>query len=354
MNYSEKIFGKTLDQLNLQDLVEYFSSPNEESNIIEYKSFYEKHQNNYNHKEKAILKSICAFLNSKGGIIVWGAPIEKKDLEGNTYYEGELSPIEKVIKKDSFVAKLANRIIPVPDKVDMEIIPWEDEKCICIFEIQESDYKPHQFDDRYWMRLDGQTKTAPHHYVEALFRQIKYPNLGGYLKIESVDKKKYEIPGQGFEVGVEYFWLNISIAIFNFSKLQNEERVSYRIITDPGRFEKYASPSHMKFYKMKGAELRINTAKEILHYGEPLIDSFSILINPTELRKNNYEVDLYLFFGGRYSPQKRSTYTLNLKNLDVGNLNMLFVKIIENKLASEEKEELGVSDQDSVKFFLGR
>ena len=354
MDYSEKIFGKTFDQLTRQDIVDFFSSPKEESDIIEYKSFFERGQNNYNHKEKAILKSICAFLNSNGGIIIWGAPVERKDSDGNKHYEGELSPVDRLIKKDSFIAKIANKIIPVPDNINMTIIPCNEGKSVCVFEIQESEYKPHQFDDRYWMRLDGQTKTAPHHYVEALFRQIKYPNLGGYLKVERIIKQIYKIPGQGFEVDKEYLWLTISIAIFNFSKLQNEEKVSYRLISDPGRFEKYYTPGHMNLYKMKGSELRMPKAKEILHYGEPIIDTYSILIKPDQLIKNHYKLDLYLFFGGRYSPQKRSTYSLDLRKIEMDNYNKLFVQIIENKLASEEKEELGVSDQDSVKFFLGR
>ena len=35
------------------------------------------------------------------------------------------------------------------------------------------------------MRLDGQTRNAPHHYIEALFKQIKFPNLKENLGVSA-------------------------------------------------------------------------------------------------------------------------------------------------------------------------
>ena len=54
------------------------------------------------------------------------------------------------------------------------------------------------------MRMDGQSRPAPHHYVEALFKQIKYPNLEGYIKFDELT----------LDDGTYY--LNISFIVFNY------------------------------------------------------------------------------------------------------------------------------------------
>ena len=40
-----------------------------------------------------------------------------------------------------------------------------------------SDYAPHQFNGKYYMRIDGHTITTPHHYVEALMRKLPIQDL---------------------------------------------------------------------------------------------------------------------------------------------------------------------------------
>lgn len=76
MTLSQQFFGKPVDDLTYSDLTTHFAQPQEESDRIEYKSFRES--GDFKKKEATILKTICAFLNSGGGILVWGAPRREK------------------------------------------------------------------------------------------------------------------------------------------------------------------------------------------------------------------------------------------------------------------------------------
>ena len=67
MDYSTKYFGKKLDDLEYQDIVEFFSNPQTESNKIEFKSY--NTTNPFNEQLKKIYIGICAMLNSEGGIL---------------------------------------------------------------------------------------------------------------------------------------------------------------------------------------------------------------------------------------------------------------------------------------------
>ncbi|NRT16932.1 putative HTH transcriptional regulator, partial [Flavobacterium sp. 28A] len=86
-DYIEKIFGKSRNEVTLNDIKEYFSTEQEESSVIEFKSG-EVEIND-------IFKEITAFLNTEGGLLVIGTPRETKKIIGknNTIKvcEGELT-----------------------------------------------------------------------------------------------------------------------------------------------------------------------------------------------------------------------------------------------------------------------
>jgi predicted HTH transcriptional regulator len=85
MFYTPLLFGKnTLTDLKAEDLRRYFSEPKEESDKLEFKSFpliAGKHDHS-GEREKAVLRTICAFLNTEGGILIWGAPKMQKKVGG--------------------------------------------------------------------------------------------------------------------------------------------------------------------------------------------------------------------------------------------------------------------------------
>ena len=106
------LFNIDIHELKASDIEQYFkSTPLEESDSLEYKSYADdKQKGNYKGKEEAILKTICGFLNSEGGVIIWGAPESKKS-NSEQKLEKELSPVRGMVNKDSFIAKILNRIM---------------------------------------------------------------------------------------------------------------------------------------------------------------------------------------------------------------------------------------------------
>ena len=171
MDFCSKIFGCSLRDLSYEKIALYFSTDQEETDIIEFKSFSDK--GTIQDKVSGINKSVCAFANSEGGIIIWGAP-EGKDVAGKKekIFVGALTNIDQSIEKDALISRISSNIIPVPNGVVCKILEEGNNK-ICVFEVQQSEYAPHQFDSRYYMRLDGQSRPAPHHYIEALFKKIR-------------------------------------------------------------------------------------------------------------------------------------------------------------------------------------
>ena len=103
---------------------------------------------------------------------------EKKKFSG-----GELHPVYEIIEKDTLINKVSTPINALPIGIQVERFEKEN-KYVYVFEIQKSNYSPHQYNSRYYTRIDGQSIPAPHYLVEALFRKITYPNIEGYVKIE--------------------------------------------------------------------------------------------------------------------------------------------------------------------------
>lgn len=152
--YCEAYLGSPIDTVTIQEINDYFSvERGDEPMTIEYKSYYDR-DTNFARKEEAVLKTICAFLNSNGGLLIWGAPIGTTNQQGEKVFTGELSPVEKRYTRDQFISKIANRILPYSTSVRFQDFEVEPGKYVYLFDVPESETKPHQFDDRYYMRLD--------------------------------------------------------------------------------------------------------------------------------------------------------------------------------------------------------
>jgi hypothetical protein len=72
-------FGKELNSLTLADIKSSFTEERIETDQIEFKSLHPA--GNINEKFAGIQRSVCAFLNSSGGLIIWGSP-EGQKVEG--------------------------------------------------------------------------------------------------------------------------------------------------------------------------------------------------------------------------------------------------------------------------------
>lgn len=100
MDYSSAFFGKKLDDLVYGDIVSFFAIEQDETDMIEFKSYNAAH-GTVEKSLEGIKKGITAMLNSNGGIIIWGAP-EGKSIAGKKekVFSGALSAVSELIEKD--------------------------------------------------------------------------------------------------------------------------------------------------------------------------------------------------------------------------------------------------------------
>ncbi|MES2620744.1 MAG: ATP-binding protein [Bacteroidota bacterium] len=348
MSYVKLFFGKSdITELTYSDIGNYFKTEKEESDKIEFKSFetHEKDKGGIDAKERGVLRSIDAFLNSEGGILIWGAPKGQK-IEGKNekIFKGQLALVEAKYEKDEFVAKITNRITPSPKGIRFHSIE-KGGKYIYIFEIPKSEYSPHQFDHAYYMRLDGQTVHAPHHYIEALFKKISFPNIEGYLKIEahSVIHDKFNLTTQCF--------------FFNQSKFQNDYTLSCNLKCPEGIFSGWPTqvPTEGITFGYSGHEIRRYNIKDVFHSAEPVSVYDTIVFNYDKLHQANFEVSILLSFGAKLSPIKFCFYKLKIdpQILSVDK-NKCFLEIRENTLTNEIKDELQLTDEEYIRKIIGR
>ena len=337
MDFSKIIFNKELRELQYSDIETYFQSSRKESNILEFKSFAPVIE--IDSQLTNIYKISCGFLNSDGGLVVWGSP-EGKRIQGKNEKEflGDLKPTAKILEKDLLINKICGNINPLPQGIRVEIIE-KSGKYLCIIEVDKNRNGPFQTSNVYYMRLDGQTKPAPHYYIEALFRQITYPELGGYIRFNKLWHKNNK------------YFLSLQIFILNHSPLQNDEKISWRLLIDHGDFD--VSKNNNLQINREEKQLICNNFPEIIHYGDGPYTDVILSFDPYDLLNTSNKVLLFLLFGGRYSPMRESHYTINLSNLYPENINEIVLTKDENILAYEFGKDKG-TELEKVNRILGR
>lgn len=335
--YTKIYFNKEIDKVFYEDVENFFLEEKEESNKIEFKSFYQDESGSIAKKEEKIIETICAFLNSEGGLIIWGAP-KGIPTEGRKekIYQGELSPVNERIEKDAFITRISDLITPTPRKINFQRCE-KNNNYVYLIEVEASLYSPHQFRNKYFMRIDAQTRPAPHHYIEALFKKITYPRLEGYLKFKSI------------EVSGHTFMLNFYAYLFNCSKLLNEFDIYYRIMTTVGTFT-LSNLDGSRILDRSGKELRSPNAKSTLYYDEPIFDPLTIQLPTKELAGYDNKIDMYYFFAGRQSPLLVSNYRIEVNPSEIN------FKIIskEENLIPHEQENAFSSHEERIKKILGQ
>lgn len=172
MSYIKKIFQKDIDQLTISDLNSFFETEQEETSVLEFKSGdVEIHD---------IYKEIGAFLNTEGGLLIIGAPREKKVKVGKNekvFCKGPLT-YSKYRNKDWLYQKICSNITPTP--IGLKIFEHLDTQGnVFVIDIPQSSIPPHQCssDGRYYIRLERDAKPAPHGLVQALFLKRRLPKL---------------------------------------------------------------------------------------------------------------------------------------------------------------------------------
>jgi hypothetical protein len=284
------------NELKYTDVEKYFESPKTENNHVEFKSYSPSSGSTLPDK---IYKTICAMLNSDGGLVIWGAPREPKN---DNFCVGELAPITTHIPNDDLIRTISDSIIPAPRGVQIFPVRNEDgTKYVYVIEIQKSEYRPHQYNNAYHMRLDGQTKHAPHHYVEALFKQIRFPDLRASIKF---------LTAVHINKGVARIRLDFRVIVKNNSPLQNEEFAQYQIYTSQGEFISWHNTNWPDPEYSVVSRARVEPM-EILHYGSDITSNRRLGLVTESVQRTDGKVILTIVFGGRYAPLKVTSYEIN-------------------------------------------
>ncbi len=283
-------------------------------------------------------------MNSNGGILIWGAPLGRT-VDERLIFQGALSLVTQLIEKDTLISKISDSITPLPVNVNVQIIE-NNGNYLYVFEVQISNYSPHQFKNTYYARLDGQTKPAPHYLIDALFKKVRYPNIEGYINLDGF--------GNADNGNV---YLDISIIIINFSELQNEQNINYRLICGQAIFAGSLNPRTSGNYSLQGHQYNNRNNIDILHFGAPEMTSQRLIFKLEKLvDEHNSEMDLVLFFGGKKSPLKFSEYKLNFGNGSISAKDPigLITNLEENVLASEKQKALGTTRENLLDSILKR
>lgn len=223
MKFSEQIFGKKLEEISFQDLIDFFEIEREESSKIEFKSGGIKIEDIY--------REVCAFLNTDGGILIIGTPREQKiTINKNTVKKvciGNLIP-STFRGKGWLTQKISANISPFPINIDIHEILTENGNYF-ILEVPQSLNPPHQCsaEGKYYIRLEDEAKPAPHGIVQSLFFKRQQPNITSKVNLLKLKHK----PTDEIEIEIEIKndskvpTDNISfiIEILNISELKSEE-----------------------------------------------------------------------------------------------------------------------------------
>jgi hypothetical protein len=292
---AERIFGVDIYSLTLSILQDFFRVEQVESSILEFKSFHDDGQEEK--KINAISQSVCAFLNSEGGILIWGAPKEQKQQgSGRKISRGDLTPVTTFFEKDTLIRKITSLISPLSPDLKFKRIGIGSSGYCYIFEVSRSEFSPHQIDGRYLMRLDGSNAPAPHYYVEALMKRISFPKLSGHVELGTL------------VVGYEFIIIPCLVYINNLSHFINEKNLDISIIiTNFKILRENDLPNDNDF--TAGGQIKSSSA--ILHYSRPYHERIFIMAHRDSLT-NDSKATLMLSFSGDSSPIINSIYSLTV------------------------------------------
>lgn len=331
VGYFSSLFGKPIDAITEQDLVDYFATPQQESNAIEYKSYDKRDTAKEAEKIGKIVRSVAAMLNSGGGIIIWGAPQPVKDVAtGEHIVTGNLAPVDFSIGKDRFMGIVFSNISPSPKGIRFEPVAMTGDNFVYLVEVQPSDYPPHQYDGRYYARFDSLSKPAPHHFVEALIKQVRPAAVQGFLEISS------SLEGRNFVVA------SAVMTLFNSSRHNPATNLSYEIRVIKGELFIEDDTSKVDIGEQK-AVLKAESPRTLLN-NLPVYRKF-LVYAPVRYSRFENECTIDMIFWADNVPLCISRYRVThcVRN-EVNNL-LKVEPVFVNKPAFEIASEDGISEQ---------
>jgi hypothetical protein len=205
---------------------------------------------------------------------------------------------------------------------------------IYMFDVASSDHSPHQFDNVYYMRLDGQTLPAPHAYVEALFKKIRYPAIEGYLTPPIAYGEDNRDPT-----------LHFHIVFRNQTPLINEENLYCRIFVTGGILV-FDRPNEY------GREMTQKNITDVVSYGNTIDAFFTVMADESSLKIADHTLSISIWFGGKYSPVRYCEYKFDLHPPLPLNLKNVMMLIVENEYLHERHEKK--AEKETHEEFLSR
>jgi hypothetical protein len=204
--FSELYLRRVIDDLRFdRDIEPFFGARIPEGETLEYKS---GGGDLADHGDV-----IASFLNTSGGLLIVGTPQEATITLPNgkrqKICEGDFHPVPLTAKEDA-LRKLIGKIEPLPSGVRVQPVQCP-EGCVLVVEVAQSQYPPHQFDHAYWVRLDGETRRAPHGFVEALFLRRRGPILACRVIVDRLRR----VPSN--HGNVDAFDIALSVVVTNDS-----------------------------------------------------------------------------------------------------------------------------------------
>ncbi len=163
MTFCQHFFGKEIEQVTFQDVSDLILGRSDlESTYLECKSCETSEV-----KSKNCAPAIVGFLNIGGGLLIIGTPREA----GNPRRFQSDFTFHSYIEKDHLRDRLIGSIQPLPTGIRIESKKKDDnhDQYVTLVDVQRSEYPPHQYQGKYYVRLDGSNKPAPHSLVEAMF-----------------------------------------------------------------------------------------------------------------------------------------------------------------------------------------
>jgi hypothetical protein len=199
-------------QMNVDELTDYFSQGQEESERLEFKSG--------DCTIQKLHREVCALANTDGGVIIYGAPTETEidDKKGGNKSErrkiciGSLSPTKEDKTIDSLNQMFFTAITPAVVGIKIKKDSCGD-GFIYIIDVPKSANSPHQVGGTgiYYIRIGTMSMPAPHGIVEALFNKKPPIELEIQFSVQTGEgdnlrhlvfsfSNKSDFPAQGGEV----------------------------------------------------------------------------------------------------------------------------------------------------------
>jgi hypothetical protein len=333
MNFCINYFKKDLYDLQEEDLKQFFKIEKKENQHLEFKQFHSRTKRT--DLISIFKKAVCSFLNSEGGILIYGAPKKEKDSDGKEYYQGNLTPFpsDTLPDKDDLMRQIVDNIHSMPRGVRFELIKFE-QGSIGVFEIQPSQTKPHQTENIYQIRIDGQKKPAPHYLIEAMMKQITFPEIRAYVRVINTT---YTEEGR-------FLLISFNVLLANFSEFKNEKNVRFSLQIQgpmdllPGNSPDQISAKRTKFFKHENLIYRIPAKKKFILKGD-----FGMI-------SDSKEIKLVILFHGESSPPKATVYKFDIETRSHrGRLVNDKAKIVvDNIPLAEYQNSLGISTSESL------